>query len=43
MLYDIDGEQRARELAAALRAALYADLAPLARAVPETPAWPSAR
>ncbi|GGW70026.1 hypothetical protein [Streptomyces xantholiticus] len=36
VLYDIANEQRARELAAALHAALYADLEPLARAVPET-------
>lgn len=36
VLYDIDSEARARELAAALHAALYGDLEPLARAVPET-------
>ncbi|AVI00236.1 hypothetical protein C5L38_34865 (plasmid) [Streptomyces sp. WAC00288] len=33
VLADIDSEQRARELAAALHAALYADLQPLTRAV----------
>ncbi len=36
VLHDIDGEPRARELAAALHAALYGDLEPLTRAVPET-------
>lgn len=36
VLHDIDSKPRARELAAALHAALYGDLAPLARAVPET-------
>ncbi|MFB8000389.1 hypothetical protein ACFC4G_47535 [Streptomyces sp. NPDC056002] len=35
-LYDVDGEVRARELAAALHAALYGDLNPLSRAVPPT-------
>ncbi|MET7846120.1 hypothetical protein ABZT45_48145 [Streptomyces sp. NPDC005356] len=34
VLYDVDGEGRARELAAALHAALYGDLEPLTRAVP---------
>ncbi|MGW7824676.1 hypothetical protein ACWGLF_42975 [Streptomyces puniciscabiei] len=33
-LYDVATEQRARELAAALHAALYGNLAPLARAMP---------
>lgn len=37
VLYDVDSESRARELAAALHAALYGDLAPLARAVPPLP------
>ncbi|MGW8356525.1 hypothetical protein [Streptomyces wedmorensis] len=36
VLHDVDAEPRARELAAALHAALYGDLEPLARAVPET-------
>ncbi|MFH8260528.1 hypothetical protein [Streptomyces roseolus] len=36
VLYNVETEGRARELAAALHAALYGDLAPLARAVPET-------
>ncbi|MFI0990518.1 hypothetical protein [Streptomyces exfoliatus] len=36
VLYDVDGELRARELAAALHAAFYGDLEPLVRAVPET-------
>ncbi|WP_329625849.1 hypothetical protein OG357_38085 (plasmid) [Streptomyces sp. NBC_01255] len=36
VLYDVDGEGRARELAAALHAAFYGDLEPLARAVPLT-------
>ncbi|MGP4003526.1 hypothetical protein [Streptomyces sp. 8N706] len=36
VLYEVDGEPRARELAAALHAALYGDLEPLARAVPQT-------
>ncbi|MFD7206477.1 hypothetical protein [Streptomyces sp. NPDC059893] len=36
VLYDVDGEGRARELAAALHAALYGDLEPLARAVSPT-------
>ncbi|WP_432180513.1 hypothetical protein [Streptomyces sp. NBC_00063] len=35
-LHDVDGEVRARELAAALHAALYDDLEPLTRAVPHT-------
>ncbi|GLW47613.1 hypothetical protein Stsp02_32750 [Streptomyces sp. NBRC 14336] len=35
VLYDVESEPRARELAAALHAALYGDLEPLARAVPE--------
>ncbi|MFD7958963.1 hypothetical protein ACFV4X_36495 [Streptomyces ardesiacus] len=34
VLYDIAGEERARQLAAALHAALHGDLNPLARAVP---------
>ncbi|MFI6416922.1 hypothetical protein ACIBG6_05780 [Streptomyces sp. NPDC050842] len=34
VLHDVEGELRARELAAALHAALYGDLAPLARAAP---------
>ncbi|MGW2492610.1 hypothetical protein ACWCV9_36160 [Streptomyces sp. NPDC001606] len=38
VLHDVDGERRASELAAALHAALYADLVPLARAVPATSA-----
>ncbi|WP_327321325.1 hypothetical protein OG735_01680 [Streptomyces sp. NBC_01210] len=33
-LYDAADEERARELAAAMHAALYRDLEPLARAVP---------
>ncbi|MFF3460138.1 hypothetical protein ACFYXH_38750 [Streptomyces sp. NPDC002730] len=33
-LYDVADEERARELAAAMHAALYGDLEPLARAVP---------
>ncbi|MFB6838950.1 hypothetical protein [Streptomyces sp. NPDC056361] len=37
VLHDVDNESRARELAAALHAALYGDLAPLARAVPPLP------
>ncbi|MEU4733125.1 hypothetical protein AB0G21_33515, partial [Streptomyces sp. NPDC023588] len=36
VLYDVETEGRARELAAALHAALYGDLGPLVRAVPET-------
>lgn len=36
VLYDVGSEHRARELAAALHAALYADLGPLAQAVPDT-------
>ncbi|OKK02418.1 hypothetical protein AMK26_22430 [Streptomyces sp. CB03234] len=35
VLYDVETEHRARELAAALHAALYGDLEPLTRAVPE--------
>ncbi|RFC71046.1 hypothetical protein [Streptomyces sp. AcE210] len=35
-LHDVDSEVRARELAAALHAALYGDLEPLTRAVPPT-------
>ncbi|MGW4519034.1 hypothetical protein ACWEO4_45840 [Streptomyces sp. NPDC004393] len=38
VLYDVESEHRARELAAALHAALYGDLDPLARAVPATSA-----
>ncbi|MDF3302941.1 hypothetical protein [Streptomyces tropicalis] len=34
VLYDIAGEERARQIAAALHAALHGDLDPLARAVP---------
>ncbi|MFB7931973.1 hypothetical protein ACFC4C_23035 [Streptomyces sp. NPDC056039] len=37
VLHDVDSEPRARELAAALHAALYGDLELLARAVPPTP------
>lgn len=37
VLYDVETEGRARELAAVLHAALYGDLAPLTRAAPETP------
>ncbi|MDV5145418.1 hypothetical protein R1T08_14655 [Streptomyces sp. SBC-4] len=37
VLHDVGGEPRARELAAALHAALYGDLQPLARAVPPPP------
>jgi hypothetical protein len=36
VLSDVETEGRARELAAALHAALYGDLASLARAAPET-------
>ena len=36
VLHDVDSEGRARELAAALHAALYGDVEPLARAVPPT-------
>ncbi|MGW8688007.1 hypothetical protein ACWGNN_44765 [Streptomyces sp. NPDC055817] len=36
VLHDVDSEGRARELAAALHAALYGDLEPLTRAVPPT-------
>ncbi|MFE3599382.1 hypothetical protein [Streptomyces sp. NPDC059142] len=35
VLYSVEGEQRARELATALHAALYGDAEPLIRAVPE--------
>ncbi|MFH8805571.1 hypothetical protein ACH4F6_39575 [Streptomyces sp. NPDC017936] len=34
VLHDVADESRARELAAALHAALYGNLAPLARAMP---------
>ncbi|MFB7504264.1 hypothetical protein [Streptomyces broussonetiae] len=37
MMHGVQSEERARELAAALHAALYGDLEPLARAVPPTP------
>ncbi|MFI5672797.1 hypothetical protein [Streptomyces sp. NPDC051704] len=37
MMHGVHSEERARELAAALHAALYGDLEPLARAVPPTP------
>ncbi|OIK01653.1 hypothetical protein [Streptomyces monashensis] len=40
VLYDVESEQRARELAAALHAALYEHLAPLTHAIPATPTWP---
>jgi hypothetical protein len=36
VLYDVETEQRARELAAALHAALYGELEPLARAAPKS-------
>ncbi|MER6018818.1 hypothetical protein [Streptomyces anulatus] len=36
VLHDVETEDRARELAAALHAALYGDLEPLTRAAPET-------
>lgn len=36
VLHDVGGERRARELAAALHAALYGDLEPLTRAVPQS-------
>ncbi|MFD3537013.1 hypothetical protein [Streptomyces sp. NPDC058664] len=36
VLYDMDGEPRARELAAAVHAAFYGDLEPPARAAPST-------
>ncbi|MFF1401021.1 hypothetical protein ACFVZD_45820 [Streptomyces sp. NPDC058287] len=36
VLHDVGSELRARELAAALHAALYGDLNPLTRAVPPT-------
>ncbi|MFI6005231.1 hypothetical protein ACIA98_33350 [Streptomyces sp. NPDC051366] len=36
VLYHVESEPRARELAAALHAALYGDIEPLTRAVPET-------
>ncbi|MFD9099028.1 hypothetical protein [Streptomyces collinus] len=38
VLYDLESKDRARELAAALHAALYGDLGPLTQAVPDTPA-----
>ncbi|MCF1512548.1 hypothetical protein [Streptomyces glomeratus] len=38
VLYDLASEHRARELAAALHAALYGDLGPLTQAVPDTSA-----
>ncbi|MER6029829.1 hypothetical protein [Streptomyces sp. NPDC001851] len=37
MMYGVRSEDRARELAAAVHAALYADLGPLTRAVPPAP------
>ncbi|MFE5940552.1 hypothetical protein ACFQ69_34960 [Streptomyces sp. NPDC056470] len=37
VLHDVGSELRARELAAALHAALYGDLGPLTRAVPPQP------
>ncbi|MFF1570763.1 hypothetical protein ACFVY1_46855, partial [Streptomyces sp. NPDC058293] len=37
VLHDVDNEPRARELAAALHAALYGDLQPLTRACPPCP------
>ncbi|MET9072480.1 hypothetical protein ABZX95_09880 [Streptomyces sp. NPDC004232] len=37
VLHDVASEARARELAAALHAALYGHLEPLARAIPLTP------
>ncbi|MFJ8098731.1 hypothetical protein [Streptomyces griseofuscus] len=37
MMHGVRDEERARELAAALHAALYADLEPLSRAVPPAP------
>ncbi|MGC0328016.1 hypothetical protein RKD23_001006 [Streptomyces sp. SAI-170] len=37
MMHGVRSEHRARELAAALHAALYGDLEPLSRAVPPTP------
>jgi hypothetical protein len=37
MMHGVRNEERARELAAALHAALYGDLEPLARAVPPAP------
>ncbi|WP_369386228.1 hypothetical protein AB5J72_00265 [Streptomyces sp. CG1] len=36
VLYDVESEQRARELAAALHAAVYGHLTPLAHAIPGT-------
>ncbi|MGP3992099.1 hypothetical protein [Streptomyces sp. 3N207] len=36
VLSDLESEERAREIAAALHAAIYVDLEPLARAVPAT-------
>ncbi|MFF3365232.1 hypothetical protein [Streptomyces misionensis] len=38
VLYDLENEDRARELAATLHATLYGGLGPLAQAVPDTPA-----
>ncbi|WP_307718004.1 hypothetical protein [Streptomyces sp. V4I23] len=35
VLYDLETQQRARKLAAALHAALYGDLEPLTHAAPE--------
>ncbi|MEU6664009.1 hypothetical protein [Streptomyces sp. NPDC046821] len=40
VLYDVEDEQRARELGAALHAALYGDLEPLAHAAPGAPDQP---
>ncbi|MEU7306308.1 hypothetical protein [Streptomyces sp. NPDC007206] len=37
LLHGVESEERARELAAALHAALYGDLEPLSRAVPSAP------
>ncbi|MEW2160593.1 hypothetical protein AB0950_35840 [Streptomyces sp. NPDC007189] len=37
LIHGVESEERARELAAALHAALYGDLEPLRRAVPSTP------
>ncbi|MFE0206892.1 hypothetical protein [Streptomyces sp. NPDC058985] len=38
VLYDVESELRAREVAEALHAALYGDIGPLVRAVPESSA-----
>ncbi|MFF8311424.1 hypothetical protein [Streptomyces lydicus] len=38
VLYDVESEHRARELAAALHAALYGHLEPLTHAMPRSPA-----